>query len=102
MGQTRQATLAAWLEKTGLQPATDEEVVFLDLISNEAVHLIRAIEYEKLGIRDDEHHCGIAPVISGLTTLLAEYGRLSAYSEEVEFAMRTGVEIMRQRQSGGR
>jgi hypothetical protein len=102
MGQTRQATRAAWLERTGLQPATDEEAAMLDLISNEAVHLIRAIELEKLGIRDDDYVYGLGREISNLTQLLAEYGQLSAYFEDVEIAMRRGVEIMRHRQSGGR
>jgi hypothetical protein len=101
MGQTRQATRAAWLERTGLQPATPEETVMLDIISNEAFHLIRAIELEKIGIRgDDDYAYGLGREISNLTRSLAEYGQLSAYFEEVKFAMQRGVEILRQRQSG--
>ena len=102
MGQTRQASLAAWLEKTGLQPATDEEVAYLDLISAEAFRLIQAVEYEKLGIRDDEYAVGIESAISDLIRLFAEYGQISAHLEEVEFVMRISAEKMRQRQGGGR
>jgi hypothetical protein len=102
MTQTRQATRAAWLERTGLRPATLEEAALLDIISDEAFHLIKAIELEKLGIREDEYAYGLGTEISNLTRSLAEYGQLSPYFEQVQSAMLRGAEIMRHRHSGGR
>lgn len=52
MGQKTQATIAAWQEKAGLEPAADQET--LTKISDAAFELIKIIELEKSGIRDGD------------------------------------------------
>jgi len=55
MGQLTQATIAAWQERCSIKEATGGRAELLRQISGQAFELIKVIDLERSGIRDDDN-----------------------------------------------
>ncbi len=77
MGMRRDASIEAWQERTGIEPATGERARILEELSQAAFELIKAIELERSGIRDgDGYWSGSCPpesMVSRIGELRMQY-----------------------------
>ena len=78
MGSRTDASVAAWQEQSGIEPATGKRAELLNRLSHTAFEVIKLIELERSGIRDgDGYWNGSDPMHATIRELAVLCERLS-------------------------
>jgi hypothetical protein len=82
MGQMTDATIAAWQEAAGIEPAKGDYLEKLQEMSRLAYELIQVIELEISGIRDGDGHWYGSDPLGGKVLAISDRWQLSNRGKE--------------------
>ena len=82
MGQMTDATIAAWQETAGIEPAKGDRLEKLRELSRLAYELIQVIELEISGIRDGDGHWYGSDLLGGKVLEISDRWQLSNRAKE--------------------